>query len=512
MRGRVWAGQQLRHQNDPLENTPTSPPSPPSLLTLAIPLATDQAGSFAASIVSAAVIAATLGPAATAALFLGRTLVSATGLAPVLGSLTAIETFAGAAHGAATVEGQGGARAALGLTLQRALALATVAGCAAATLWTLCGTPLLISLGQDPSLAAPAARFAVRWVPALLLWGASEACRRTAVAQGAVRACACVSLCVLASSRPLTSILTARSGLDGADTADALMATLSLCGMVAVLAALDASRPPSDRALRHGVAPSRALHPAALAAHAAVAAPAAAMVCLSWWAGQAAVVVAGTLQNPGSALAASGVVLNMRAVSYMLADGLATAAAVRVAVELGGGKPATAATAAKLATTAGAVVGGCAAVAVVAARHAWSVALCPAGSACSTIAASSAPALGVAMLAEATAGAAAGGLRGCGRQARVAGASLALAWGVGLPLQAWLALAPPAIAIKLGLGPGVPGLLAGGAAASSALAVWMVGAATTTRWREEADRAAAAVAAAHGEGGEPLLQGEEAEF
>ena len=482
------------------------PPPNSSLAALALPLAADQAASFAASVVAAAVVAATLEPTQTGALFLGRAVTSATGLAPVLGSLTAIETFAGAAHGAA-VDGPAGARGALGLVLQRSLAVAAGLAAAAAALWAAAAAPQLAALGQDPALSAPAARFVTRWAPALTLWGASEACRRTAVAQGAARATAVVSVAVLLTARPLTRALVTRFGLDGSDAADATMAALSAGGMVAVLAALDAGRPPRDRAWA-GLDLPAALSPAALRVHAAVAVPAALLVCLSWWAGQAVVVLAGTLPAPADAVAAAGALLNVRAASYMAADGLATAAAVLTARELGRGRPRAAAGAARAAAAGGAALGAVAAAAVLAGRHAWAGALCPAESACASIAVASAPALAVCMLAEAAAGAAAGGLRGCGRQAPAALASLACAWCVGLPLQAWLALAPPAAAAAAGLGPGVPGLLAGGAASSVLLAGCVFWLAARTDWFAEADRAAAAVAAS---GAAPLLGGEEGE-
>ena len=575
------------HESDDNNSRLRFPPRPLyeeayALLSLALPLSCDQAGSFAASVVSAAVVArSSLGATQTAALFLGRSLVSITGLAPVLGSLSAIETFSGAAHGAANAnealmgeegqeEGGGGgggrndiedddensvgARAALGSVLQRALLAAFALSAAASLLWTARGGTLgrfvlVRILGQDPSISKPAARFAARWPPALFLWAVSEACRRTAVAQGAVRACACVSLLMLLTASPLTKLLVTGNGiaslssaassasspsppngglglgLDGSDAADACMALFSALGMAFVVLRLDALRPNKSQRAWHGF--SREAHSvAAWKSHLSLAAPAAVLVCASWWAGQAAVVIAGRLSSEddisngrrgglattppfsllasssfssttsasgAASLAAAGVLLNVRAASYMMADGVASAAAVRVANDLGAGDWRRARLAARLAAAAGAVSGLGAAAAAVGGVQLWSRAMCPSGNACSGIVVKSAPFLGLAMAAEAAAGAAGGALRGCGRQATAVGVSLAGAWGLGLPLQAWLALSPPGFAVALGAGPGVPGLLAGAALASCCLLAALGVVVSGLDWEAEARRAAVAV-------------------
>ena len=611
--------QQQPHDSDNRSNLfPTRRPlleEALALFSLALPLSCDQAGSFAASVVSAAVVArSSLGASQTAALFLGRSLVSITGLAPVLGSLSAIETFAGAAHGAANADearerrrageedeegGDGGgrndgddddenddngennnatvvvgARAALGSVLQRALLAAFALSAAASLLWTArrgaAGRFVLVRvLGQDPEISAPAARFAARWPPALFLWAVSEACRRTAVAQGAVRACACVSLLMLLTAGPLTRFLvTGRGivgssssslassssssssssfsssifsstglglGLDGSDAADAGMALLSAAGMALVVLGLDSQRPSKSQRAWHGFSRDALCSLEAWRAHVKLAAPAAVLVCASWWAGQAAVVIAGRLPdgqgslNPmtttttttslfsllsssfsspsasttpppslsatssGASLAAAGVLLNVRAASYMMADGVASAAAVRVANDLGAGDWRRARLAARLAAATGALLGLAAAAAAVGRARSWSVALCPSENACSEIVVKAAPFLGIAMAVEAAAGAAGGALRGCGRQATAVGVSLAGAWALGLPLQAWLALRPPAFAVALGAGPGVPGLLAGAAMASCCLFAALAAVVSRLDWAREARRAAVAV-------------------
>ena len=202
--------------------------------------------------------------------------------------------------------------------------------------------------------------------------------------------------------------------------------------------------------------------------------------------------------STGASLAAAGVLLNVRAASYMMADGVASAAAVRVANDLGAGDWRRARLAARLAAAAGALLGLGAAAAAVGGAESWSAALCPSGgstttTACAEIVVKSAPFLGLAMAAEAAAGAAGGALRGCGRQATAVGVSLAGAWALGLPLQAWLALRPPRLAVALGAGPGVPGLLAGAACASCCLLAALAAVVARLDWRREARRAALAV-------------------
>ena len=107
-----------------------------SLYKLALPMSADQLLSFSASVISSTVVARlgererekrerargasallpgekkntqppplhsspllSKGSSTLAALFLGRSLVNMTGLSPVLGSVSAVETFSGAAHG-----------------------------------------------------------------------------------------------------------------------------------------------------------------------------------------------------------------------------------------------------------------------------------------------------------------------------------------------------------------------------------------------------------------------------
>jgi len=488
-----------------------------SLYKLALPMSADQLLSFSASVISSTVVAG-LGSSTLAALFLGRSLVNMTGLSPVLGSVSAVETFSGAAHGVAERSGAGGtgtttnARAALGLVLQRALLAAAAISAVAALLWATVATPILTRLlGQPPGVSAGAAAFAARWAPALLLWGVSEACRRTAVVQGGVKACAAVSLVVCLSARPLTAGLVGLgrrqpsalipSPLAGSAAADTAMAALSAAGMAATVALIDAGRAPVDRAWTGWHLKAVLADGPAWRAHARVALPASALVCLIWWAGQATVLLAGALPHPATSLAAAGVLLNVRAGSYMAADGLAGAAAVRVANDLGAGAPRAAALAAAAAAVSGLALGATLGVTAVACVATWAPALCPADGACVEVVASAAPMLALAMSAEAAGGALAGGLRGCGRQKTAAGIALVGGWAVGVPLQAWLALrGVPGGGSPAWLGPGVPGLVAGSALASAAQALALCVAIRRLDWEREASRAGASVWRARGGG------------
>ena len=421
---------------------------------------------------------------------------------------SAVETFSGAAHGVAE-SGDSASysttnhRAALGLVLQRALLIAAAMTALATLLWAGAGGSILTHLlRQPPATSAGAAAFAARWAPALLLWGISEACRRTAVVQGGVKACAAVSGVVCLAARPLTAWLVgvgdARtaprllpSALAGSAAADTAMAALSAAGMAGVVALLDAGREPGDRAWNGWQVRAVLSDGRAWRAHARVALPAAALVCLIWWAGQATVLLAGALPTaPDTALAAAGVLLNVRAASFMLNDGLAGAAAVRVAVDLGAGSPRAAATAAAAAGASGAVVGALLGGVAVAAVRGWAPALCPAAGGCVRVVTAAVPMLSLAMASDAAGGALAGGLRGCGRQKTAAGIALAGGWVVGVPLQAWLASGRAPRGRPPWLGPGVPGLIAGSALASAAQAVALLVAVRRLDWGREAGRSA----------------------
>lgn len=86
------------------------------------------------------------------------------------GFSAAMETLAGQAYGARAYRS-------VGVVLQRALLIVTLLTAALAALWTR-SEGLLLLAGQDPAIAAMAAHYILRMLPALYCVGLSEAFKR----------------------------------------------------------------------------------------------------------------------------------------------------------------------------------------------------------------------------------------------------------------------------------------------------------------------------------------------
>lgn len=242
----------------------------------------------------------------------------------VIGAASALDTFCGQAKGA-------GALRSLGVYLQRALALNLVIVCLLSALWAVSVRPLLASIEGDEALAASAWHFLALLAPGVFFTGCSECFRRYLQSQSIVRGPMWVTLVVALLHVPLTlAVVKAWGGYRGAALA------LSLSNGLLSLALWAYIRKQGDPRAWGGWMPREAMSrwPEFLR----VAAPAAAMILLEWWAFEIAVIFAGTL--PGDAevnTGASAVLFNVVAIAFMLPYGVSAAAATRVGNALGAG-------------------------------------------------------------------------------------------------------------------------------------------------------------------------------
>jgi MATE family multidrug resistance protein len=289
-----------------------------ALAALAAPLVASSVASYAVSIVQA-VFVGRLGRRELSVAVLATSFFNVTGLSFLTGSLGALETLAAQAHGR-------GDAAAVCAALQRAVLLTGALAAAVAAAWTGIEA-LMVALGQDPGLAAAAARFLHLSTPALLLVSLAEALKRWLMVQGSVApaAAAAAAAAVAAPFFCWLLVYRLRLGLDGA----ALAGVAAQATQLAVLLAAAARREAAARAA--GAPPSwRGWSADALRGwgeYMRLALPSAAVVCLEWWAFEACVMLAGLLEDPDLNVAVMGLCLSLSALAYMIPLGLGVSSA-----------------------------------------------------------------------------------------------------------------------------------------------------------------------------------------
>ena len=165
-----------------------------------------------------------LGAAELSAAILATSLFNVTGLSVLTGFSAAMETLAGQAYGAKSYR-------AVGVVLQRALIIVTLLTALLATVWSKAESLLLLA-GQDEEIAAMAAHYILRMIPALYCVGLSEAFKRYLMAQRCVRPVAAVTILALLVAPFFNWLFVFRLGLgfDGAAYAvDAVQAFMAAC-------------------------------------------------------------------------------------------------------------------------------------------------------------------------------------------------------------------------------------------------------------------------------------------
>ena len=130
--------------------------------------------SFALSLIAVAFIGR-LGEEEMAISVLATSFMNVTGFSLVLGLLGALDTLCGQAWGARNYR-------ALGVTLQKAVVTTLATSLAVCLLWAHV-EPLMLGVGQQPRIAAGAARFLLLATPALIFAGMFECIKRYLMAQ-----------------------------------------------------------------------------------------------------------------------------------------------------------------------------------------------------------------------------------------------------------------------------------------------------------------------------------------
>ncbi|EAZ29235.1 hypothetical protein OsJ_13298 [Oryza sativa Japonica Group] len=242
----------------------------------------------------------------------------------------------------------------LTLSLQRAVLLLTLAALPIALLWLHVG-PILVALGQDPTISASAAAYAAyalpdprgqRRAPAAALLPPLAGDHQ---AHGPPGSAIAVGFQVPVKSVPrVWASASACAALRAAQAVTNTHMVLFLLAYIRWSRACDATWKGWAR-------------PAAVASGLAglvrLAVPSCVGVCLEWWWYEVVTVLAGYLPDPAAAVGAAGVLIQTTSLMYTVPMALAACVSTRVGNELGGGKPRRARMAAMVALGCAVVIG-----------------------------------------------------------------------------------------------------------------------------------------------------------
>jgi len=395
------------------------------LFSLAVPVAGAQVGGMLMGTVDTLMVGR-VGVGALAAAAIANAFSFAVLLLGV-GIVHGIDPFVSQAHGA-------GRGQQAGLALQRGLVAAAIASLPIAGLW-LYTEPILIAFGQEPALAALAAQYTIVKIPSIPFFLAFTAMRQYLQGRELVRPAMWVILAANLVNAFVNWVLIFGNlgapalGLVGAGYATMATRISMALGLLAILRGFSlhegAWRPWSWQVLNGP----------ALVQLFRIGIPVAIQMGLEMWAFSVAAFLAGRLDPV--ALAAHSVVLNMAALSFMFATGIAQGASARVGNLLGAGRPDLAQHSAWLAIGAGAGVMTIAAGLFVSLRHQLPALYTP-DTAVIAAGAAILPIAGVFQVFDGIQAVACGVLRAIGRTRPAALANALGYWVLALPLGAWL--------------------------------------------------------------------------
>ncbi|RCV40033.1 hypothetical protein SETIT_9G018900v2 [Setaria italica] len=363
----------------------------------------------------------------------------------------------------------------LTLSLQRAMLLLFLAALPIALLWLNVG-PILVALGQDPAISAPAAAYARFALPDLAASVVLQPLRVYLRSQGITRPMAACSAIAVALHVPLNVLLVfgLGFGVRGVAAAQALTNTNMLLFLLAYIRWARAC----DDTWR-GWARITAVA-SGLPELARLAVPSCVGVCLEWWWYEVVTVLAGYLPNPAAAVGGAGVLIQTTSLMYTVPMALAACVSTRVGNELGAGKPRRARMAAMVALACALAIGAVHVAWTAALSRQW-VELFTTEPAVVRLAAAAMPIVGLCELGNCPQTTGCGVLRGTARPAVGARINLLSFYLVGTPVAVYLAF---------GAGAGFSGLWYGLLSAqATCVALILAAVVWRTDWQVEAMRA-----------------------
>ncbi|XP_040378708.1 protein DETOXIFICATION 54 isoform X1 [Oryza brachyantha] len=212
----------------------------------------------------------------------------------------------------------------LTLSLHRAVLLLILAALPIALLWLHVG-PILVALGQDPTISASAAAYAAYALPDLAASAVLQPLRVYLRSQGITKPMAACSAIAVALHVPLNVLLVfgLGFGVRGVAAAQALTNT----NMVLFLLAYIRWSGACDATWKGWARPTAVA--SGLAGLVRLAVPSCVGVCLEWWWYEVVTVLAGYLPDPAAAVGAAGVLIQTTSLMYTVPMALAACVSTR---------------------------------------------------------------------------------------------------------------------------------------------------------------------------------------
>ncbi|CAH1448289.1 unnamed protein product [Lactuca virosa] len=383
----------------------------------------------------------------------------------MLGMGSAVETLCGQAFGARKYD-------MLGVYLQRSVIVLTITGIPI-TLVYVFSKPILLLLGQSPSMASAATLFVYGLIPQVFAYAINFPIQKFLQAQSIVTPSAYISAGALVVHLILSWVMVYQLGLGliGASL------TLSLSWWIIVFAQLVYILT-SDRCKEtwNGFS-SNAFF--GLWEFVKLSSGSAVMLCLETWYYQILVLIAGLLEDPQLALDALSVCMGVSALLFMVSVGFNAAASVRVGNELGAGNPKSAAFSVVTVTMVSFLVSVVEAMIVLSTRHVISYGF-TSGETVANAVSDLCPLLAITIILNGIQPVLSGVAVGCGWQAFVAYVNVGCYYAVGIPLGCVMGFY-----FNLGV-KGIWSGMIGGTAMQTVILLWST---FRTDWNKEVEKA-----------------------
>jgi MATE family multidrug resistance protein len=286
------------------------------LICFAAPMAAVVIAQFMLQIISM-VMVGHLGNLSLASASLASSFCNVTGFSFIVGLSCALDTLSGQAYGAKLYRKVGVQ------TYTAMFCLALV--CLPLTLIWLNMETLLVFLGQDPSIAHEAGRYAACLIPGLFAYAVLQPLTRYFQNQSMITPLLITSCFVFCLHVPLCWLLVYKSGLGNLGGALALsfsncLYTIILGSLMCFSSACSETRAPLSMEIFDGIGEFFRY-----------ALPSAAMICLEWWSYELIILLSGLLPNPQLETSVLSVCLQTTATVYSIH--LAIAAAARLEIQ-----------------------------------------------------------------------------------------------------------------------------------------------------------------------------------
>ncbi|WIA28922.1 hypothetical protein OEZ86_011446 [Tetradesmus obliquus] len=302
---------------------------------MAGPLFLQNLLAYSTSVVAVAFIGHLDDPSLLSSAVLANSLFNVSGYSVVQGLSAGMETLCGQAYGGRSYK-------ALGLWLQRALLITWLMCLPISLLWTH-AEPLLLAVGQKPSIAAGAARYLWCILPTLFMGAVVECLKRYLLAQQVVLPGMVITM-VTSCLCPLYNwllIFKLQLGLTGAAYAFVLSQATSCLLLIGYTAWRDAAMAAAGDPQATWSRPSMAVF-AGWGMYLSYGVPACLMICMEWWCYEVLILLAGVTSNAEVAVGVMGLCLQISASAYMASMAYSSSVNTRIGNELGAGNAATA--------------------------------------------------------------------------------------------------------------------------------------------------------------------------